>query len=108
MEEHQTGQWLEYLAYDLKLKEQGLSRASEKRKRFHRIMRRNREDRPRIFSEAHCERIRGKRQVVTKNSKRSGLASLVFFAFFPTMRMVKDWNFGTKAVEFGKLWTVHQ
>lgn len=42
-----------------------------------------REDRPRLFSQAHCERMRGKRQVVMKNSKRSGLVTLSFFAFFP-------------------------
>lgn len=86
VEAHQAGQWLEYLWWASWSWKRVCSVLRISRKRaelLHCLVQGCREDRPRLFSQAHCERMRGKRQVVMKNSKRSGLVTLSFFAFFP-------------------------
>lgn len=59
-----------------------------------------REDRPRLFSEAHSERMSSKRQIVTKEITVRYQDFILFFYNEGGQRL-------ELAVEFEKLWTVH-
>lgn len=64
VEGHKDGQWLDYLTFELNLREQGLFSLKSKQEEIltvNYLMGGYREERPRLFSEVHSERMRGKK-----------------------------------------------